>query len=181
MQHSLYFLKLLPHSLCASPYSRTQVSQTESILLKGQFLKKTIPSPSKQHTELANLWGHSHIPKIVVFLEAREMTNSLTISNSRRWGSPQPLTLPFGLMLLPRLKMPQYSQNTSSDHWNSSIYSMRGNCCMIYKVIPKKPQNLVFSKYHLAMLMTSWQFWLVQHGSLVILSVLFSPFTAKPN
>lgn len=181
MQHSLYSLHLLPHSLCASSYSRTQVSQTESILLKGQFLKKTIPSPRKQHTKLANLWGHSHIPNIVVFLEARGMTNWLTISNPRRWGSPQPLTLPFDLTSLPRLKMPRYSQNTSSDHGNSSIYSMRGNCCMIYKVIPKKPQNLVFWKYPLAMLMTSWQFWLVQHGSLVILSILFSPFTAKPN
>lgn len=56
-------------------FQDSSISDKKHFILKGKFLKKTIPSPSKQHTKLANLWGHSHIPKIVVFLEARGMTN----------------------------------------------------------------------------------------------------------
>lgn len=169
MVSSLWFLNLFPllleslaslqkWSQCGSSYSRTQVSQTKCILLKGQFLEKTIPSPSKQHTKLANLWVHSHIPKMVAFLEAQGMKNWLTINNPMRCNSPQPLTLPF--KSLPRLKMPQYSQDTCSNHWNSSIYTTSGNCFMLYKVIlfQRHRITLNFLKHRSVIHMISLQF-----------------------
>lgn len=84
----------------------------KSISLKGQILKEAIPLPSKQYTDLGNPWVHSRDSKNGSFLGSTGIESWLTIKSWMRFNSAQPLTLPFGLTLLPRAKMPQYFQDT---------------------------------------------------------------------